>query len=73
MDVMRIAAAVAFAASAEVAWAATVIVYTDPMSLARRTIVLDTRGPDRLLMCMAPPADSGCTEYPVRRVRKQRR
>jgi hypothetical protein len=62
-------AALAFLASAEVAEAATIVVYTDPMSLDRRTVIYDTPGRDRVLLCMAPPAQSGCTEMPVKRKR----
>ena len=52
---------------AEPAGAATIVVLVDPMTLDRRTLVLDTPGPDRLLMCVAPPGDSGCTELPMKR------
>jgi hypothetical protein len=31
--------------------------------------VYDTPGPDRVLMCMAPPSTSGCTELPLRKQR----
>ena len=48
--------------------AKTFVIYTDPLSLGRRMVVIDTPGPDRVLMCMAPPAESGCTELrPSRR------
>jgi len=49
--------------------AATVVILTDPMTLERQTIVVDRKGPDRVLMCMAPPATSGCTELPMKRPR----
>jgi hypothetical protein len=49
------------------AHAATIVVVTDPMSLEKRTVVLDTPGPDRLFVCAAPPAVSGCREMPIRR------
>jgi len=39
------------------------------MSLDRRTVIYDTPGRDRVLLCMAPPAQSGCTEMPVKRKR----
>ena len=48
--------------SAGLAEAKTFVIYTDPMSLSRRMVVVDTPGPDKVLMCMAPPAESGCTE-----------
>jgi hypothetical protein len=49
------------------AQAATVVVFVEPMTLERYTRVIDTKGPDRLFMCMAPPATSGCTEVRLRR------
>lgn len=64
-----LAMAMAIVAGAEAASATTIIVYTDPMTLARRTLVLDTPGPPRVFLCMAPPAEAGCTAVPV----KQRR
>ena len=54
----------------QAAAAATIVVFTDPMTLDRRTVVLDTPGPDRLLFCGAPPAISGCREMAVTRVRR---
>lgn len=53
----------------EMASAATIVIVTDPMTLERRTVVLNTPGPDRLLLCAAPPAVSGCRELPVSRGR----
>ena len=47
--------------------AATVVVLTDPMTLERRTMVLDTPGPDRVLMCALPPATTGCIDVTGRR------
>jgi len=55
------------AATPDTVAAATIVVLTDPMSLARRTVVLDTPGPDRLFVCPAPPAVSGCRQLPIRR------
>ena len=55
--------------SAAVAEAKTFVIYTDPMTLSRRMVVVDTPGPDKVLMCMAPPAESGCTEVRSRRAR----
>jgi len=49
-------------ASATAAEAKTFVIYTDPMSLSRRVVVFETPGPDKFLMCMAPPAESGCTQ-----------
>ena len=42
---------------------------TVAMTLERYTKVIDTPGPDRVLVCMAPPAVSGCTEVPIRKRR----
>jgi hypothetical protein len=53
--------------------AATVVILTDPMTLERQTIVVDRNGPDRVLMCMAPPATSGCTELTLKRPPSARR
>lgn len=52
--------------------AATVVIFTDPMTLDRQTFVLNAKGPDRILMCMAPPSISGCTEVPLKRARARR-
>jgi len=59
--------ALGLAVTPEAASAATIVVLTDPMSLEKRTVVLDTPGPNRLLVCAAPPAVSGCRELPIRR------
>ncbi len=47
--------------------AATLVILTDPMSLERRTVVLNTPGPDRVLLCAAPPAVSGCRPLSIKR------
>ena len=47
--------------------AATIIILTDPMTLDRRMVVMETPGPDRFLLCNAPPALAGCREVPVTR------
>jgi hypothetical protein len=39
-----------------------VVIYVEPMTLDRYVKVMDTPGPNRVLMCMAPPATSGCTD-----------
>ena len=58
----------ALLATAATASAKTYVFFTDPMTLGRKMVVIDTPGPDRVLMCMAPPAESGCTELrPSRR------
>ena len=67
---MRIAVlSLAMLAGAAPAGAATIIVYTDPMTLARYSVVLATPGPDRAFHCMAPPADAKCTRLALRRGR----
>jgi hypothetical protein len=63
----RLVIAAALAGSAaSAAQATTVIVFVEPMTMERYTRVFDTPGRDRFLMCMAPPATSGCTELPVK-------
>ena len=47
--------------------AATIIVYTDPMTLDRQTVVYKTPGPDRAFMCMAPPAAPDCVRLRLKR------
>ena len=59
--------------AATAASATTVVILTDPMTLERQTIILDRKGPDRVLMCMAPPATSGCTELSMKRAPQARR
>ena len=49
------------------AQATTVVIYVAPMTLERHARIFDTPGPDRLLMCMAPPSTAGCTELPIKR------
>jgi len=70
---MRVAIVIcgfAAALAATPASAATVIVYTDPMTMERRTVVLDSTGPDRAFVCMMPPGDAGCREVPIKRGRR---
>ena len=66
---VRLGMAAALLASPAAAQATTVIIYINPMTLDHYTKVIDTPGPDRALMCMAPPAVSNCTEIPVKRAR----
>ena len=47
--------------------AATVIIYTDPMSLNRYTVVYDTPGRDRAFVCTLPPRHGSCHAIPVSR------
>ena len=67
----KIALALALGAVGTSAQAVTVVILTDPMTLERQTIIVDRKGPDRLLMCMAPPAMSGCTEVPLKRAARR--
>ena len=57
-------------AESGIASAATIVVYTDPMTMERRTVVLDSAGPDRAFVCMLPPGDSGCRAIPIKRERR---
>ena len=68
----KIALALALALTGTSAQAATVVILTDPMTMERQTFVVDRNGPHRILMCMAPPATSGCTELPLKRTRARR-
>ena len=62
MRLVRFILAAAILGSAAPALATTVVIYIEPMTLDRYVKVMDTPGPDRVLMCMAPPATSGCTD-----------
>jgi hypothetical protein len=68
---MRLIAAGLFAlaslAAPSAASAATVIIYTDPMSLSRYTVVYDTPGRDRAFVCMLPPRLGDCHAIPLSR------
>ena len=66
MRVTRLAIAAALLGCASAAQATTVIIYVEPMTLERYTRVFDTPGPDRFLMCPAPPATGSCTELPIK-------
>ena len=46
--------------AAHIAAGATIVIYVDPMTLERQVVVYDTKGPDRVLMCPTPAAQSGC-------------
>jgi hypothetical protein len=69
MRFVRWGIAAALVAGANAAQAMTVIIYIEPMTFERHLRVIDTPGRDRLLMCMAPPAVSGCTELPLKKRR----
>ncbi len=62
MLIVRLGLAAMLFGSAAAAQATTVVIFVEPMTLERYTRVFDTPGPDRVLMCMVPPATSGCTE-----------
>ena len=62
MRLVRSILALALLGSAAAAQATTVVIYVEPMTLDRYVKVVDTPGPDRVLLCMAPPATSGCTD-----------
>ena len=62
MSRLRLAIAVVRLASASAAQATTVVIFVDPLTLEKYTRVFDTPGRDRVLMCMAPPGTSDCTE-----------
>jgi hypothetical protein len=42
--------------------AAKIVILTDPMTLERRTVVIDEPGPDRIYVCAMPPAVAGCRD-----------
>jgi hypothetical protein len=62
MRLFRLALGIAVFGSATAVQATTFIIYLEPMTLDRYVKVIDTPGPDRVLMCMAPPAVGGCTD-----------
>ena len=62
MRLVRLCVAAAILGSASAGQATTVVIFVEPMTMEHYVRVLDTRGPDRVLMCMAPPATSGCTD-----------
>ena len=67
MRLKCLAFALALAGTANAASAATINIYTNPMTLDRHTVVYATPGPDRAFMCMAPPGESGCVRLPLKR------
>ena len=66
MKLVKLALGAVLLVSAAAAQATTVVIIVEPMTLQHYTKVIDTPGRDRVLMCMAPPSTSGCTEVPVR-------
>ena len=49
--------------------ATAAMIYQDPMTLDRRTVVHETPGPDRAYLCMLPPSEIGCIRIQIRRGR----
>ena len=47
--------------------AKTIVVFTNPETMERKTVVVDDEGPDRIFMCMLPPGEAGCHQVKVRR------
>ena len=70
MRIVRLGIAVLLLGCAAAAQATTVVIYVEPMTMERYTKVFDTPGRDRVLMCMAPPSTSGCTEVPFKVARR---
>jgi hypothetical protein len=62
-------AALAMPAVASPAGAATIAILVDPMTLEKRTVVVDPNGPDRAYLCMLPPGQAGCQRLAIRRAR----
>ena len=61
-------AAMAVPSLAAQASAATVAILVDPMTLEKRTVVVDPHGPDRAYLCMLPPGQAGCQRIAMKRV-----
>ena len=66
MRLVKLALGAGLLVPAAAAQATTVVIIVEPMTLQHYTKVIDTPGRDRVLMCMAPPSTSGCTEVPVK-------
>ena len=67
MKIVRLAIAAAILGSSAAAQATTVIIFVDPMTFDHYTKVIQTPGPDRAVMCMAPPAIANCREVQLRK------
>jgi hypothetical protein len=63
------AVALAAMGGAMPASAATIVIFTNPMTMERHTVVVDPDGPDRAFLCMLPPGTSGCVPLKVQRQR----
>ena len=68
---VRLVFAAALLLCSGTAQATTVVVFVEPMTLDRYTRVFDTPGPDRFLMCMAPPSTAGCTELALKKTARR--
>ena len=66
MKLVKLALGAGLIVPAAAAQATTVVIIVEPMTLQHYTKMIDTPGRDRVLMCMAPPSTSGCTEVPVK-------
>jgi hypothetical protein len=64
-----ILAALAAPAMTAPASAATIVILADPMTMERRTVVIDPNGPDRAYLCVLPPGQAGCQRLAVKRSR----
>ena len=62
-------AAMAMPVLASPAGAATIVILADPMTMEKRTVVVDPNGPDRAYLCMLPPGQAGCQRLAIRRAR----
>ena len=70
MRLVRVGIAALILGFSAAAKATTVIIVVEPMTLERHVQVYDTPGRDRILMCMAPPATSGCTDVTAKAKRQ---
>ena len=69
MRLVTALAAMALPAVASPADAATIAILVDPMTLEKRTVVVDPNGPDRAYLCMLPPGQAGCQRLAIKRSR----
>jgi hypothetical protein len=67
MRVVRLAIAAALLGCSAAAPATTINIFVDPMTIDHYTKVIQTPGPDRAVMCMAPPAVADCREISFKR------
>ena len=68
MRLTFVLATLALPAVASPAAAATIAILVDPMTMERRTVVVDPNGPDRAYLCMLPPGQAGCQRLMMKRV-----